>query len=62
MSATLPKALTRGYSTSFQTMLKEAAAKALTIQDLKDLDDADLERAASIARDNEQIGSEDAVH
>jgi len=62
MSAGLPKALTRGYSHAFTTMLKEAAAKALTIKDLKDLDDADLEREASIARDNEKIGSEDAVH
>jgi len=47
---------------NFLDLLAEGAAKALTIQDLKDLDDADLERAASIARDNEQIESGHAVH
>ena len=43
MSAgSLPSALTRGYAKSFKDMLVESVNKVLTIQELKDLDDAEM--------------------
>jgi hypothetical protein len=54
----MPKGLTRGYSNAFLTMIGEAAAKALTIKDLEHLDDAEMELADSIARDNARIDSD----
>jgi len=44
----MPKGITRGYSTAFRQMIVEAVARALTIQELNDLDDAAL--AAENAR------------
>jgi hypothetical protein len=41
----MPKGITRGYSNAFLTMIGEAAAKALTIKELKDLDDAEFTRS-----------------
>lgn len=48
MSAgSLPSALTRGYAKSFKDMLVEPVAKVLTIKDLTDLDDAEVEAAVN---------------
>lgn len=44
MSTTgMPKDITRGYSTSFRSMLVDTDAKALSIQELNALDEADFE-------------------
>jgi hypothetical protein len=46
----MPKGLTRGYSNAFLTMIGEAAAKALTIKDLENLDDTEMVEAQVNAR------------
>jgi hypothetical protein len=45
MSTAMPKGITRGYGNAFLDMIGEAAAKALTIKELKDLDDAEMVEA-----------------
>jgi hypothetical protein len=59
MSTEMPKGLTRGYSSAFLTMIGEAAAKALTIKDLENLDS--LECYREIAR-TELVNRIDSDH
>lgn len=39
----MPRGITRGYADAFRKMVSEAACKVLTIKDLQDLDDAEVE-------------------
>jgi hypothetical protein len=43
-ATTMPKGITRGYGNAFLDMIGEAAAKALTIKELKDFNDLDCYR------------------
>ena len=62
MSAgSLPSGLTRGYAKSFTDMLAGIAMKVLTIKELKDLDDAEMEAEDPTAPDPQPIESDHAV-
>lgn len=55
----IPEGLTRGYSNAFLTMIGEAAAKALTIKDLENLDNAEITPKFAMGGYMPKVDSED---